>query len=161
MKNKRVYAAIANAIEKCGKEHGFPGRKHIAEAIGLQGDNADKQLSAILNTTSCNPANPKRMSIDMFIDIAYELDDNFTLMMLNALAEEFGFCVSKQKESAETDTKEIYRSVLALAHEHGELSHAINESLKDGEITEKEKLDLLKELADVKAATRKIEEALS
>ncbi|MDD5549078.1 MAG: hypothetical protein PHI79_05735, partial [Sulfurovaceae bacterium] len=132
MKNKRVYTAIANAIEKCGKEHGFHGRKHIAQAIGLQGNNADKQLSAILNTTSYNPANPKRMSIDMFIDIAYELDDNFTLMMLNALAEEFGFCVSKQKDytAAETGTKQIYISVLELAHEHGELSHAINESLK-------------------------------
>lgn len=160
MKNTRIYEATAAAIDKCGKKHGFNGRKHIAQAIGLQGDNADKQLSSILNTTSFNPLNPKRMTIDMFINIAYELDDEFALIMLNTLAGEFGYALSKTPTENKTNTKEVFSAVLELAHEHGDLSHVINESIQDGEIDEKEKLHIRKGLIELKLAAGKIEEIL-
>ncbi|MDD5405995.1 MAG: hypothetical protein PHE73_03515 [Sulfurovaceae bacterium] len=159
-KDRRTYLAVAKAIDAFGEKHEINGREHIARAIGLQGPNAAIQLSNILNTETYNPTNPKRLSIDHLLAIMFELDDDNNMMILNAIAEEFGYNITKAKSDKpnKTNVSKVFSSVLELNQGHGELSRVLNESIIDGEIDEDEKIRLQKEILDLKTAVRALEE---
>lgn len=154
--------AVAKAVDAFGEKNGINGRDHIARAIGLQGPNAAIQLSNILNTETYNPINPKRLSIDHLLAIMFELDDVGALIILDSIAGEFGYTVSRAADSKvqKTDVSKVFSSILELNHEQGELNHVLNESIKDGEIDEVERKRLQKQVYDLKAATRVIEDIL-
>lgn len=159
-KNRRTYLAVAKAIDAFGEKHEINGRDHIARAIGLQGPNAAIQLSNILNTETYNPANPKRLSIDHLLAIMFELDDDGALMILDSIAGEFGYNVSKSPndKTNQASVSKVFSSVLKINQEYGELSQVLNESIQNGEIDEDEKIRLQKEILDLKSAVRALEE---
>lgn len=164
MKDRRVYIATTTAIDEFGKENGVNGREYIAQKIGLMGENADKQLSQILNTTSYNPVRPKRMTIDQFIDIAYSLDDKGALTMLNALAGELGYIVTKESNSVNTKTSEIeplLEAFMVASEHHGHVSTAILDAIKDGELDAKEQKKLIKVIIKYHSSISKALEVLS
>lgn len=164
MKHRRIYLAIAAAIDDFGKRNHLKGREHIANAISIaNGPNAHRILSAYLNTTSYNPVNPKRLTIDQVVDITYELDDEGALIVLDAIAQEFGYHISKNKPCCEKEVgiNPVIENFMKISEKHGSMAAQIREAVGDGEIDDGERVRIIKEITKYRSKLQALEEVLS
>ena len=161
-KHKFIYKAVAEAIDDYGRRHYLTGRAHFAPIAGFHGRNGNIQLSSMLNTTSYNPANPKRLSVDHLAAIVEELDDEGREHVLDAIVGEYGFNLCKAPEAKTEPTDETHVLLMALGIEsvHGNLAETLTEALEDGEIDDEERERIAKATFALRKAVRELEEAL-
>ena len=161
-KHKFIYKAVAEAIDDFGDRHYITGRAHFAPLIGFRGKNGHIQLSSMLNTTSYNPANPKRMGVDHLAVILEELDDEGREHILEAIVGEYGFnlCKAPEAKNEPTDETRVLLMALGIESVHGSLAETLTEALEDGEIDDEERERIVKATFALRKAVRELEEAL-
>ena len=161
-KHRFIYKAVSDAIEAFGNRHHLQARAHFAPMLGYRGPNGHVQVSGMLNFTTYNPSNPKRMSVDQLAVVLYEIDDADRELLLESIVDEFGFnlCRAPAAESKELDAMFVLKTTLGIDGMHGDLAKSIAEALDDGEIDEEEKERIKEATFALRKAVRNLEEAL-
>lgn len=157
-KNKFFYEAISEAIAAFEDRH-YLGRKHFARLLGYRGPNANIQLSSALNTTSYNPANPKRLSVDQAIVALDEMDEDIRRDALERIVNRWGLGIcSSSAESGKPEVMRIVSALLELGSHHGELEQTVREAIEDGVIDAQERKAIRKGAFALRKLARKLEE---
>lgn len=158
-KTRHIYEATARAIDSWGDRNHINARGHLAPLLGYRGDNAHIQLSNTLNSTTYNPALPKRLSVDHLDLLLHEVDTTAKEKILSALVEPHGFtlCRVGMKEPKAFDMMEIFTTVINLDKHHGNISAAIGDAVEDMQIDEKESKEIKELISDFRAVLRSFE----
>jgi len=161
-KHRFIYKAVTEAVDAFGERHHLQARSHFAPLVGYKGPNGHIQFSGMLNFTTYNPANPKRMSVDQLAILLYELDYEDREHILSSIVNEFGFNLSSapKAESKEFNLVHILRMSLGIDGVHGDLAKTLKEALEDGELSVEEKERIKRATYKVRKAIRALEEAL-
>jgi len=160
-KNDIFYRAATEAIEAYEDRH-YLGRKHFARLLGYRGPNAHIQLSSALNTTSYNPANPKRLSVDQLGVLLDELDEDIRRDMLEKIVNRWGFglCANRADADKKGGVMELVTLLLDLGGHHGGLEETVRRSIEDGVIDEQEREEIRVMAYQVRKLTKMIEEMM-
>ncbi|RLE41464.1 hypothetical protein DRJ16_06265, partial [Candidatus Woesearchaeota archaeon] len=137
-------------------------RAHFAPLLGYRGPNGHVQVSGMLNHTTYNPTNPKRMSVDQLAVLLYEIDDIDRERLLEAIVDEFGYNLCRAPEASLGDIAlaNVLRMTLGIDGSHGDLARTIADALEDGEIDDNEKDRIRRATFQLRKAVRELEEAL-
>ena len=160
-KNETFYRAAAEAIEAYEDRH-YLGRKHFARLLGYRGPNAHVQLSTALNTTSYNPANPKRLSVDQLGVLLDEVDEDIRRDMLEKIVDRWGFglCANRAGADDTGDVMDLIAAVLDLGSRHGGLEETVRRSIEDGVIDDDEREAIRATAYRVRQLVKQIEEMM-
>ncbi|WP_201353843.1 phage regulatory CII family protein [Hydrogenimonas urashimensis] len=161
-KHRFIYKAVAEAVEGFGNRHHLQARAHFAPLLGYRGPNGHIQVSSMLNCTTYNPANPKRMSVDQLAVLLYELDEEGREDVLSAILDEYGYnlCKAPDAPQTEADTIHVLQMTLGIDSVHGDLAKTLFEALEDGTIDEDESEAIRKATFNLRKAIRELEEML-
>ena len=158
-KNEIFYRASAEAIEAYEDRH-YLGRKHFARLLGYRGPNAHVQLSSALNTTSYNPANPKRLSVDQLGVMLDEVDEDIRRDMLEKIVNRWGYglCANRAGADEADEVMGLVAVLLDLGGRHGGLEEAVRSAIEDGVIDDEEREAIRRTAYEVRKLTKMIEE---
>ena len=161
-KHRFIYRAVTEAIEDFGDRHHLQARAHFAPLLGYRGPNGHVQVSGMLNHTTYNPTNPKRMSVDQLAVLLYELDYEGREHVLEAIVNEYGYnlCRAPEADETEADAMFVLHATLGIDGVHGDLARTLADALEDGEIDEEESERIRKATFALRKAIRALEEAL-
>jgi len=158
-KTRHIYSAVAKALDAWGDRQHINARSHLGKLLGFRGDNAGIQLSNMLNSTTYNPASPKRLSVDHLDVMLCELDDMAQAKILSALVEEYGFTLNRVGtiKAKPFDLMSMFGAILKLDKQHGTIARAIDKALDDGNIDEIETKEIREHIDDFRRMLREFE----
>jgi len=162
-KTRHIYSAVAKAIDGFGNRHHINARSHLAPLLGFRGNNAHIQLSNTLNSTTYNPASPKRLSVDHLDTLLGEVDEIAKEQILSAMVEPHGFTLQRANKCTDIDTLgvvSLLMVVLNLDKKHGKLSEALSLAVEDEIIDEREREKLRDITSEFRTLLRSLEHML-
>ena len=161
-KQRFIYKAVAEAIDAFGERHHLQARAHFAPILGFRGPNGHVQVSSMLNTTSYNPANPKRMSVDQLATLLHELDEPDRRFVLEKFAEEYGYNICKAPEAKREPVGafELFKMVLEIDGAHGSFARTLKDAVEDGVVDDEEREAIREATFMLRKMVRKLEESL-
>ena len=161
-KTRHIYSAVAKAIDSFGNRHHINARQHLAPLLGYRGEHAAIQLSNMLNSTTYNPASPKRMSVDHLNEILLETDDIAREKMLSAIVEPFGFTLQRDGlgDAKAFNVMDVFEMVVRLDRQHGDLSDAIGEALEDNSLQRSDCEKIRENIQELRRILREFESNL-
>lgn len=157
-KHTHFYRPIAEAIDYYNERH-YLNRSHFARLLGYRGPNAATQLSTALNTTSYNPANPKRLSVDQMSVILDELDEDLRRRALEQIVNHYGYGICANRQDApKPDVLGLVIGALDAGKHFGDLEATIRDAVADEVIDEGEAADIKAAAFALRSLVKRIEE---
>lgn len=159
-KDERIAEAIKTAIRNFGKKNNLNGTDYFAEQFGFKGENRSVQLHNHINHNNLQ----KDIKLGMFFFIMGQMDQEDQKIILDALANKYGFFV-KEKEEGEKQVIATLETIvtigtLELGGTLGVINDDLVQAIKDGQIDEIEAKRLLRSLREMNGKTRGVEDAL-
>lgn len=159
-KDERIAEAIKTAIRNFGKKNNLNGTDYFAEQFGFKGENRSVQLHNHINHNNLQ----KDIKLGMLFFIMGQMDHEDQKIILDALANKYGFFVKEKEEAQKPIGKTIETivtvGVLEIGGTKGVIDDDVLQSIKDGKIDQKEAKRILRSLSEMEGKTRGLRDAL-
>lgn len=159
-KDELVSEAIKTAINSFGKKNNLNGMDYFAEQFGFNGKNRSIQLHNHIYYNNLE----KDLKLTMIFSIMGQMDQEEQKIILEALANKYGFFVKEKEESQKLVGKTIETvvtvSVLEIGSTVGSMDEDIIQAINDGELDKNEAKRILKSISDVEKKTRGLRDAI-
>ena len=158
-KTRHIYSAVAKGLDAWGDRSHINARAHLGKTLGFRGDNAGIQLSNTLNSTTYNPASPKRLSVDHLDVLLHEVDGIATDKILSAIVEPHGYtlCRVDTPKANPFDMMTLFATVIKLDKQHGNIAEAIGKALEDDLIDDEECQEISTHISELRRMLREFE----
>lgn len=159
-KDELVSEAIKTAINSFGKKNNLNGMDYFAEQLGFNGKNRSIQLHNHIYYNNLE----KDLKLTMIFSIMGQMDQEDQKIILDALANKYGFFVKEKEEAQKPIGKTIETivtvGVLEIGGTKGVIDDDVLQSIKDGKIDQKEAKRILRSLSEMEGKTRGLRDAL-
>lgn len=160
-KDQLVLGAIKTAIYSFAKKNGITnGMDYFADQLGFHGNNRSIQLHNRLSPTNVE----KYLKLEELFFIMAQMDQEDKKIILDAIANKYGFYVKEKEEAQKTLGKTIETvvtvSVLEIGSTVGSMDEDVLQAIKDGELDKNEAKRILRSISDAEGKTRGLRDAL-
>ncbi len=159
-KDQLVSEAIKTSIGAFGKKNNLNAMDYFAEQLGFNGKNRSIQLHNHIYYNNLE----KDLKLTMIFFIMGQMDQEDQKVILDALANKYGFFVKEKEEAQKPIGKTIETvvtvSVLEIGSTVGSMDKDVLQAIKDGQLDKDEAKRILRSISDVEGKTRGLRDAL-
>lgn len=159
-KDERIAEAIKTAIRNFSKKNNLNGMDYFAEQFGFGGKTPSVQLHNHIYHENIQ----KDLKLTMLFSIMNPMDQEDQKVILDALANKYGFFVKEKEKAQKQEGKTIETivtiSVLDIGSTVGSMDEDILQAIKDGELDKNEAKRILRSISDVEGKTRGLRDAI-